>query len=308
MNIVIAGGTGQIGKALLRKFKEKNFSVTVLSRTPEHSTDLTDVVLKRWDARTLGDWCAAIEGADIVMNLSGASIAERRWSNNRKRELLESRIQSTRILVQALSSASSRPHTFVNASAIGFYGDTIDTVVNEDSPRGKGYLSELCVQWEEEALTARKFVSRTIILRIGVILEKDQGALKRMVLPFKLWSGGHLGSGTQWIGWIHRDDLVSAILFILGAEKLDGPVNLTSPYPVPMKIFAQELGKVLHRPSWLPVPSLPLRLLLGEMSTIVLEGQRALPDKLLSAGFTFQYPTIDMALANIFTSRTNRSY
>jgi uncharacterized protein len=305
MKIVIAGGSGQLGNALVHQFKAKNHTVTVLSRNPEYLKNPADVTMKKWDGKTPGDWCSAMEGADVIINLSGASIGEGRWTDRRKAVLLESRIQSTKILIHAVASMSSLPHTFINASAVGFYGHTDDTIVYENSPRGKGYLSDLCFQWEKEALKVKEFISRVIMLRMGVVLEKNKGALKRMVLPFRFFAGGYLGSGSQWISWIHINDLVNAIIFILRTKGLDGPINLTSPNPLPMKFFAQELGKILHRPSWLPVPPFVLKIVLGEMSTMVLDGQRVLPRKLLTSGFDFQYPTIDRALAEIFSRKSN---
>jgi uncharacterized protein len=303
MKIVIAGGSGQIGKALVTELTARRHIVIVLSRDAYHTPVSDKIKIIKWDGRTPGDWCKAIENTDVIINLSGASIANGRWTGHRKKELLESRIISTQILAQAVSMAINRPSVFLNASAVGYYGNTGDIEVNENSPQGTGFLSNLCSLWEYEALNTSKSGLRVALLRTGVVLDKNGGTLKKMILPFRFFAGGRFGSGRQWISWIHIDDLVKAIIFTIENKNLYGPINLTSPNPVTNKIFTGELGRMLHRPSWLPVPSFLLKIILGEMSSVLLEGQRALPEKLLSAGFTFIHPTIDMALTEIFSNK-----
>jgi uncharacterized protein (TIGR01777 family) len=291
MKIVIAGGSGLIGKVLVEESIARQHTVTILTRNPRNAYHSDKIIIREWDGRALGNWYETIEQADAIINLSGASIASGRWTKSRKTELLESRIHATRILAQAISLTTHRPSVFLNASAVGYYGNVEDVELTEDSPQGRGFLSDLCGRWEREALNVKEFGSRTVLLRTGVVLDKNGGALKKMILPFKLF-GGPLGSGSQWISWIHIDDVVKAILFALETKSLQGPINLTSPHPITMRAFAKELGKVLHRPYWLPVPSSLLRILLGEMSSVLLEGQCAIPEKLTAAGFTFTYPTI----------------
>jgi uncharacterized protein len=303
MKIVIAGGSGQIGKTLVAELAARRHIVTILSRKSYNSPISDKIAIKNWDGQKLGDWCKAIENADVIINLSGASIASGRWTKHRKKELLESRINSTRILAQAVSIANSRPSIFLNASAVGYYGNTGDIELNENLQKGTGFLSDLCGSWEQEALNIRKFGLRVALLRTGVVLDKNGGALKRMILPYRLFAGGHLGSGQQWIPWIHIEDLIKAVIFIIETESLNGPINLTSPNPVTNRIFAINLGKLLHRPSWFTIPSFLLRMILGEIASVVLEGQRALPSKLLSAGFTFKYPSIEIALTEILSNK-----
>jgi uncharacterized protein len=303
MKIVIAGGSGLIGKSLVNELAARRHNVIVLSRGTYDTSFSNKITIEKWDGRTLGDWCKAIENADVIINLSGASIAGSRWTIHRKKEFFESRINSTRILAQAVSMAITRPSVFLNASAVGYYGNTKDIEVNENSQKGAGFLSDLCGLWEQEALNIRKSGLRIALLRTGVVLDKNGGALKRMIFPFKVFAGGYLGSGQQWIPWIHIDDLIKSVIFIIETESLKGPINLTSPDPVTNRIFAKNLGKILHRPSWFPIPSFLLRMILGEMASVILEGQRALPAKLLSAGFTFTYPAIEMALTDIFSNK-----
>jgi hypothetical protein len=210
----------------------------------------------------------------------------------------DSRIHATRAIVEGIASANVKPEALVNASAVGYYGEVPEDEVTEEYPPGSDFLAEVCRAWEAEALRARTMGVRVVLLRTSIALG-DGGALARMLMPFRFFVGGPLGSGRQWFPWIHRDDVVSAIEFALRERSLEGPVNLAAPEPVRMADFCRRLGRVLHRPSWLPVPAIALKLLLGEMSTMVLTGQKAVPRKLLQTGFRFRYSHLEAAMMDI---------
>lgn len=297
MKIVLAGGTGFIGRALVRRLLERGDEVVLLSRNKAKGAKGAALdFLTYWDGQTAGAWAKHADGADAMINLAGEPIAAGRWTKKRKEKLLNSRVDATRAFVENIKGAARRPPVFLNASAVGYYGNVPDGDVTEAHSRGSGFLAELCERWEQEALLASS-LTRTVLLRIGVVLGPDGGALPKMLLPFKFFAGGHPGSGRQWFPWIHRDDAAGAILFALDHPEVSGPVNVTAPQPLTMKEFCKALGRALHRPSWAPVPSFVLRLMLGEMSGLLLDGQRALPKKLLDASFRFRYPAAPEALS-----------
>jgi uncharacterized protein len=298
MKIILAGATGFIGRALVRRLHARGDAVIVLTRNaaPPAGGFPEGVRAELWDGKRQGGWSAALDGADAVVNLAGASIGSGRWTKARKDELLRSRIEPTRALAQACASVASAPSVFVSASAVGFYHPTGDAPVTEEDPSGTGFLAEMARQWEGEARTAERSGVRVVITRFGVVLGRGGGALERMLLPFRLFAGGSLGSGKQWFPWIHVDDVVGAILFAIDSPRLSGPVNFVAPDPLTMRAFARILGGVLHRPSWLPVPAFALRLLLGEMSVIVLGGRPVVPAKLVEAGYPFAYSRVAVAL------------
>ena len=294
MNIVIAGGTGFVGRALVKKLSAEGHRVRVLSRKP----DAVGNVL--WDGRTAGPWTAELERADAVIDLAGEGIGDERWSPDRKARIRSSRIDATRALVQAMGRCSRCPKVLLNASAVGFYGSVPDGEVTERDLKGGGFLADVCADWEEEALKAGPLGVRVALMRFGVVLGKDGGALQKFILPFRLCIGGPLGSGRQWFPWVHRDDVIGALLFALQNETLSGPVNVTAPETVTMEQFCRALGKAMRRPSWAPVPGFVLKMLLGEMSEMVLTGQRAVPCKLEGAGFRFGFGRVETALADLF--------
>ena len=302
MNIVIAGGTGFVGGALTGALIARGDKPTLLTRDPEAAQarweDKAGIAL--WDGRTAEAWTKSLDGADAVINLSGASIADGRWTPVRKLVLIKSRIESTRALVSAVSRSAKPPKVFVNASAVGFYGESPDGASTEDSAQGRDFLAALCGQWEREALAAEPLGLRVVLARFGVVLEKDGGALAKMALPFKLFAGGPLGSGRQGFPWIHRDDVVGGILFALDHEKLSGAVNFAAPGALNNREFSSALGRALGRPSWAPAPAFALKLALGEMAGMLLGGQVAAPTKLLAAGYKFKYSTADEALAAVY--------
>ena len=303
MRIVVTGGTGFIGRPLCLSLCAEGHTVTLLTRRPAEAQRLFGpaVTAVEWNGREPRSWEQSLEGADAVINLAGAPIADARWSPARKRLLTDSRVLSTRLLVEALSRRSLRPRTFISASGIGYYGASDDRVLDEGAARGQGFLADLCLEWEAAALAAASFGTRVVIVRTGMVLEQDGGALPKMVLPFRLFAGGPIMPGTQWVSWIHRRDHIGLIQWALATSSVSGPVNAVAPGAVTMKTFCDALGQVLHRPSWLPVPEFALKVALGELGTLMTTGQRVSPAKALAGGYTFQYPTLEPALRAILT-------
>jgi uncharacterized protein (TIGR01777 family) len=298
VKIIVAGGTGFIGSALVRELIRKGHELVLLSRTLRKNEGQGPRYLE-WDGKSLGPWAEEIETADALINLSGEPVAAKRWSASRKEVILQSRVLPTRVLVDAMSGAVRKPKVLINASAAGFYGDVPDGDIFETSPKGSGFLAETCGQWEKEALRAEALGVRTVLLRTGIVIGKNGGALSKMVPPFLFFAGGPLGSGRQWVPWIHRQDLVNIIFFALENGAISGPVNAASPCPVTMRDLCGALGEVLQRPSWLPVPSFVLRMMLGEMSGMLLGGQKAVPKALLDHHFVFQFPDVRAALREV---------
>jgi uncharacterized protein (TIGR01777 family) len=297
MKVIVAGGTGFIGRSLAVRLGEAGHQAVVLTRGSAPSLP-AEVRTVRWDPKIPGDWEAEFEGADAAVNLAGTPIAAGRWTEKRKLLILQSRILATRAVVAAAGKARSGPKILINASAVGYYGDLPEGDAAEESPRGSGFLADVCACWEEAASRARDIGLRVATLRTGIVLGREGGALPKMLGPFQLFFGGPLGSGRQWMPWIHRQDAVEAILYIL-RNPIPGPVNLSAPEPARMDDFCRALGRALDRPSWARVPAFALRLLLGEMADIVLCGQRAVPKKLLAAGFEFRHPNLNAALRDI---------
>jgi hypothetical protein len=298
MRIIVAGGSGFIGSEVIRKLLVSKHQVVLLSRNPSsvrlQQNDSLRIV--QWDGKAIGDWSEFMNGADAVINLSGENIATKRWSQKQKACLINSRIEPTKAIIQSINKAEKKPRVLINASAVGYYGNHGAGDVTESQHYGDDFLSDLCLRWEHEAMEADKSGLRVVLLRIGIVLEPSGGALKKMLIPFKLFIGGPLGSGKQWFPWIHREDVINIILFSLENVSLSGAVNVASPAPVTMKEFASSLGRVMGKPSWIPVPSLVLKMGLGEMSEMLLGGRRIIPKKLLDNGFVFRYPDLEKAL------------
>ncbi len=298
MKIVVTGGTGFIGHVLVAELARQGHDVVVLSRKSGHPAHSSARYVE-WDARSPGHWQAEVAAADAVINLAGEPIAEGRWTDARKRLLLDSRILSTRLLVDAIAARPVQLPILISASGIGYYGASDDRLLDERSPLGEGFLAQLSAAWEAEALRAGQFGTRVVLLRTGMVLEQDGGALPKMMLPFHLFAGGPVLPGTQWVSWIHRTDLIGLIQWALTTPDLSGPVNAVAPEAVTMKRFCSTLGQVLHRPSWIPVPGLALRLALGELGTLMTTGQRVGPSKARAGGYTFRYPELEPALRAI---------
>ncbi|MBM4071457.1 MAG: TIGR01777 family protein [Planctomycetes bacterium] len=302
MRTFIAGGTGLVGSRLVVRLLERNDQVTVLTRRPE-------VARQKWgqscavvtgDPMQPGPWMDGLADCDGVVNLVGEGVFNRRWSASFKELLRTSRVLSTRNIVVALSknphNAAGQPKILVNASAIGYYGPTGDEELTEDSPAGSDMLARLCVEWEQEAQAGATSGLRVVLLRVGVVLDREGGALKKMILPFKLFMGGKTGSGKQWVSWIHHEDLVGMIVLALDEARARGPMNGTAPNPLPNRDFARALGRALHRPSIMPAPAFALRVVLGQVAGVITKGQRVLPRKALEWGYVFKFPDIDVAL------------
>ncbi|AND38707.1 TIGR01777 family oxidoreductase [Cytobacillus oceanisediminis] len=300
MRIAIAGGTGFVGNALVKKLLEKKHEIFILTRNISHKQHSKNLNYVQWlnDDDSPED---VLESIDVFINLAGESINSGRWTEDRKKRILNSRITATKEVRRIISRLEEKPYTLINASAVGYYGTSqVETFTESSRKSGTDFLAETVRRWEEEAAKAEEFEVRTVFCRFGIILEKNDGALPRMALPYKLFAGGTVGTGSQWVSWIHLDDAVSGILYCIEHEQLQGPVNFTSPYPVTMKEFGQILGEVLNRPHWMPAPGFALKIALGEMSTLVLEGQKVLPEKLQSFGYEFLYPELKAALSDIY--------
>lgn len=303
MKIIVSGGTGFLGRYVVQRLVKEKHSIVLLSRSGSRHRKyaVPGVQIVAWDARTQGDWIAHIEDADAVMNLAGESIGGRRWTHAQKERILGSRVDATRAIVDALRGAKKRPSVLISASAVGYYGAVEDDEVTESRRRGEGFLAEVCEQWEKEATKAEGLGVRVVITRTGVVVGKGGGALTRMVLPFKMFVGGPIGSGKQWFPWIHVDDVAGILRLLLQNSTVSGPVNLVAPEAVTMKQFCTALGKATKRPSWAPIPAFVLKLALGEMSSMVLTGQRVVPATVTSLGYNFLFPKLDDALKSIFS-------
>jgi hypothetical protein len=299
MKIVIAGATGFIGSHLTDELWQQFHSLVLLSRRPPAEVGVTKKQWLTWNPPAGGDWEQAIDGADGVINLSGEPIAAKRWSAEQKQKLRSSRIDSTRSLVNAIAKTKIKPQFLLSASAVGFYGPHGDETLNESSAAGHDFLSELCSEWEAEALKAEEHGVRVAVVRTGIVLAKGQGALAKMAPPFKMFAGGPLGSGKQWVPWIHIDDEIRLLMFLMEHGNARGAFNATAPNPVTMEEFSKTLGAVLNRPSWLSVPPSVLALIAGEMADMLLTGQRALPEAALKLGYIFKYPTLRAALESL---------
>ncbi|MGH8544779.1 MAG: TIGR01777 family oxidoreductase [Gammaproteobacteria bacterium] len=299
MKIVISGATGFIGSILADRLWNRFHSLVLLSRHPPAEVGVTKKEWFAWTPGASGEWENAVDGADGIINLAGESIAGKRWSDAHKEKLRSSRIDSTRALVHAIAKAKIKPKFLLNASAVGYYGSHGDEVVTEQSPPGADFLSRLCVDWETEALKAEAHGVRVAVMRTGIVLDRGKGALEKMVPPFKMFLGGPLGSGKQWMPWIHIQDEIGLLLFLMENENAHGAFNATAPNPVTMEEFAKAVGEALNRPSWVSVPPSVLALVLGEMADMLLTGQRAVPEAASKLGYVFKYSKIADALNSL---------
>jgi uncharacterized protein (TIGR01777 family) len=297
MIVVLTGATGFLGRRLIVRLQREGHTIRALGR---RDPAVDGVRFFHWEATRGVAPAEGLAGSDAIVHLAGEPVAQR-WNEDVKRRIRDSRVLGTRNLVGALERLDTRPEVLVSASAIGYYGDRGDEVLNEASAPGNDYLSEVCVEWEREAQNAGSHGLRVVLLRTGIVLGKDGGALAQMLPPFRAGVGGPVGSGRQWMSWIHVDDVVELILFALKQAHLSGPVNLTAPNPVRNHEFSKTLGAVLHRPSVVPVPAFALKLMFGEMGKVVLASQRVMPEAASRAGYTFRYPELRGALEQLLT-------
>jgi uncharacterized protein (TIGR01777 family) len=298
MRVVITGATGFIGRALCKAL-HKDYEVIALSRDAGRAAKSVGGLAKviEWDGRTTGSWYKQANGAFAIINLAGENIASGRWNESKKAGILHSRLDSSKAVLDTIMQVDKKPTVVIQASAIGYYGPRSDEQLDENSIPGKGFLANVCQRIESSAEEIEGMGVRCIVIRTGIVLGSDGGAFARLVKPFRFYLGGYLGSGRQWFSWIHLDDEIAAIKFLLENEHLKGVFNLTAPQPVTMKEFCKILGKVLHRPAWLNVPAFAARLAFGEMADeMLLSGQKVLPKRLLNTGFNFQYTNAEQAL------------
>ena len=295
MKILVSGSHGLVGSALIKRLEEEGHEISRLVR--HYPTSPSEI---EWSPDRYSIALARIEGFDAVVNLAGESIAEGRWTDDKKRRIRESRVKGPKLLGDALANLTVPPKTFICASAIGYYGNRGDELLTEASAPGNDFLAEVCVEWEKATALATEKGIRVVNARFGVILDTEGGALKKMLPPFRMGVGGRIGSGKQWMSWIALDDVVGALNFALTNESLRGPVNFVAPNPVTNAEFTKTLGKVLSRPTLFPIPAFAVKLLFGEMGeALLLGGQRVAPKRLMSEGYQFQYPELRGALQHL---------
>lgn len=304
MKIAITGATGFIGTKLVGKLASEHQIIILTRNSRSAQSQFAPNLRPKLEfidyTPQQGDWQTKINGCDAVINLAGAPIAER-WTPNYKQEILDSRQLGTKNIVEAIANCQQKPQVLINASAIGFYGTSETETYTETSPAGDDFLAQVCQAWEGEAEKVKQVGVRLVILRFGIILGNG-GALAKMITPFKMFAGGPIGDGKQWFSWIHRDDVVDMIINAIESKNLEGTFNATAPYPVTMNQLCETLGDVMKRPSWLPVPSFALELLLGDGAKVVLEGQKVLPQKTMEImNYNFRYPDLKPALEQIIS-------
>ena len=295
MHVVIAGGSGFVGKALQEKLVKEGHIVTILTRSPEKISPTKQLRAVEWlsdnsePERHLGK-------VDAIINLAGESINGIRWTKKKKGLILQSRMVATKEIIRIISKLDEKPRALINASAVGYYGmSETETFTEESNSAAEGFLASVVRKWEKEASAAEQIGVRTVFARLGIVLGQG-GALPLMALPYKLGAGGTVGSGKQWLSWVHVSDVAGMIQFAIEHPEISGPINVTAPEPAKMKEFGKTIGHVLHRPHWLPVPSFAMKTLLGEMSEMLLCGQRAIPKKAVEYGYEFQFPVLEGAL------------
>lgn len=303
MKVIITGGTGLIGSALAHSLVKDGHEVVILTRNASKSDKGLpgEARLVQWDAKTGDGWYTEAEGADAIVNLAGANISPQGglWTDSRKKIIRESRVKAGEAVVDAIRRTTHKPKALLQSSAIGYYGVHDDEVITETSPTGSDFLASVCRDWEASTAEVESMGVRRVILRTGVVFDKDDGALPVLTLPFKLFAGGPVGNGRQYLSWIHIDDEVNAIRLLLDDSTAHGPYNLTAPNPVPQKEFAKVTGKVLNRPSFIPTPAFAIKLVLGEAATFALDGQRVLPKALEDKRFEFRFPNLEGALRDL---------
>ena len=297
MRVTVTGATGLIGKQLVAALTGRGDEVTVLSRNPQNARNALGGAVEAiaWDPARGSAPAVALAGRDVVVHLAGEPVAQR-WTKDSKERILRSRELGTRNLVDGMLSATPRPAALVSSSAVGYYGPHGDEPLDEDTPPGSDFLADVCVRWEREAEAAATQGVRVVVVRTGVVLDAEGGALSKMLLPCKLGGGGPVAGGAQYMPWIHVDDLVGIYLRAIDDQAWSGPVNATAPHPVTNKAFSKALGRALHRPAVAPIPAAAIKLLYGQMAEIVTKGQRVVPERTLELGYAFRHTDIEAAL------------
>ena len=301
MKIILTGATGLVGNNLFPKLDNEKHQIIIFSRNPERAEKILPGAAEYvyFDYNKPGSWQKYLENSQAVIHLAGANLAGKRWSDSYKKVIYDSRIVSTKRIVQAIGECTAKPKVFIHSSAVGIYGDRGDEELTESSLKGNDFLANLCSDWESEAKEVEKLNVRRVSLRIGIVLSKEGGALKQFITPFKLFLGGPLGNGKQWFPWIHIDDLTNIILFSLKNESIKGAVNCASPGIVTMKDFANTLGRALKRPAIFSAPKFALKIIIGEMADAIVAGQKIAVDKLLDTGFQFEFENLEEALKDL---------
>lgn len=300
-SIIITGATGLIGRNLIQELIKRGDDVKLFTRNTKKAKSIfpTSIECVEWNYQRPDQWKSKLENADAVVHLAGINLFAKRWNEKFKKEVIDSRKVSTKNLVEAIASRANKPEVFISASGIGYYGDCGDKILNEDSPLGKDFLADVCEVWESESRRTGEFGIRNVQIRTGLVLSTEDGALKKMLLPFKFFIGGPLGNGKQWASWLHIDDIVGIYLHAIDNQNIYGAVNAASPNPVRMKEFAKTLAKILHRPSLFPVPKFALKIVVGEAAEVVTASQRVDVKKLLSSGYKFKFEMLEEALTDL---------
>jgi len=303
--VIIAGGSGLIGRELTSVLINNGYQVAILSRNPEAVTGIaTGVKLVRWDGITPKGWEAELENTTAIVNLTGENLAgsgffPTRWTDERKRRIIQSRIDAGKAIAEALKETIHKPDVLIQASSIGFYGISMDKSFTEEDKSGADFLAEICREWEASSASIDALGVRRVVIRTGVVLTTKGGALPRLLLPYKLYVGGPMGTGRQILSWLHIADEVNAIQFLIENDDAKGIFNLTSPNPVSNNEFGKTIGKVMRKPHFIPVPGFVMKIVFGEVSTVVLDGQRVLPKRLLDSGYIFKYTMLEDALRDL---------